>query len=176
MTASESVLVDSFAVLYCLLLVSCAMTDFFWLRIPNLLVLALVGLFLACAVLTDVPVNWFGQVLPALVGLGIGVLLFQFGKIGGGDVKLLAAAMLWVGIQGLPTFLIWLGIAGVAVLLLFLTAWWYLDRSSLRLKARSDEKGLVPRSLAERRHIPYGIVIAIASIATAGRVPFFAGL
>ncbi len=176
MTASESLLVDAFAVLYCLLLVACAMTDFLWLRIPNLLVLALVALFLASAALTDVPVNWLGQVLPALGGLGVGILLFQFGKIGGGDVKLLAAAMLWIGIHGLPIFLISLAIAGVAVLLLFLVAWRHLDRSSLRLIARLDAKGLVPRSLAERGHIPYGIVIAIASIATAGRVPFFAGI
>lgn len=174
MTASASLLADSFATLYCLLLVACAMTDFLWLKIPNLLVVALVGLFLACAALTDVPVNWPGQLLPALGGLALGILLFQFGKLGGGDVKLLAATMLWIGIHGLPIFLIWLGIAGVAVLLLFLVAWRQLDRSSLHLKARLDAKGLVPRSLAERGHIPYGIVIAIASIAAAGRVPFFA--
>jgi prepilin peptidase CpaA len=176
MTASESVLAELFAILYCLLLVACAMTDFLWLRIPNLLVLALVASFLTCAALTDVPVSWLGQVLPALGGLGLGTVLFQFGKIGGGDVKLLAATMLWIGVNGLPIFLIWLAIAGVAVLLLFLIAWRHLDRSSLGLKARLDAMGLVPRSLAERGHIPYGIVIAIASIGTAGRVPFFAGI
>ena len=175
MMASASLLADSFAALYCLLLVACAITDFLWLKIPNLLVVALVVLFVACAVSTDVPVNWLGQVLPALIGLCLGIVLFQFGKFGGGDVKLLAATMLWIGIYGLPIFLIWLGIAGIAVLLLFLVAWRQLDRSLARLKDRLEAKGLVPRSLAERGHIPYGIVIAIASIAAAYKVPFFAG-
>lgn len=174
MTASGSILIETVAVSYCLLLVACAATDFLWLRIPNALVLAFVGLFITCAALSDTPVNWFGHIVPALIGFGLGMLLFQFDKMGGGDVKLLAAAVLWTGVNGLPTFLFGLGIGGVVVVLLFLAVWRHLDGSMLRLKFRPDADGIVPRSLLHPRRIPYGIVIAIASIASISKVPFFA--
>jgi prepilin peptidase CpaA len=173
MTASGNILVDAFVLLYCLLLVACAATDFLWLRIPNVLVLAFVALFIACAAVSDAQVNWPWHVVPALASFGLGMLLFQFGKMGGGDVKLLAAAVLWIGFNGLPIFLLGLGIGGLVVVLLFLAAWRHLGGSMLRLKLRPDADGIVPRSLAPPRQIPYGVVIAVASIASIGKVPFF---
>lgn len=173
MTASASILVDGFALLYCLLLVACATTDFLWLRIPNVLVLAFLALFGACAAVSNVQVNWFGHVVPAVVSFGLGMLLFRFDKMGGGDVKLLAAAVLWIGLNGLPTFLLGLGVGGLAVVFLFLLAWRHLDGSVLRLKFLPAAGGIVPLSLAHPRQIPYGIVVAIASIASVGKVPFF---
>jgi hypothetical protein len=48
-----------------------------------------------------------------------------------------------------------------------------LDGSVLRLKLRPAAGAIVPLSLAHPRQIPYGVVIAIASIASVGKVPFF---
>lgn len=174
MTASAISLGNMFAVLYCLLLGACAIADFVWLRIPNLLVVALVALFLVCAAVTDVSVNWLWHIVPAVVALACGILLFRTGKIGGGDVKLLAAATLWVGVEGMSTFLLGLGVAGLLVALLFVAGWQTLEAPLQRLQARPAAIALVPESLLQRGNVPYGVVIAAASIAAVGRVPFFA--
>jgi prepilin peptidase CpaA len=174
MTAVALSLGDMLAALYCLLFVACAITDFVWLRIPNLLVLSLVVLFLACPAVTGVPVNWVWHIVPAVLVLFCSALLFRAGKMGGGDVKLLAAAALWVGVDGMPTFLIGLGVAGFFVALLFVISWRLFDAPLMRLQAWPAARALVPQSLAQRGNIPYGIVIAVASIAAASKISFFA--
>ncbi len=167
--------VSVLVVIYCALLVACAVTDFLWLRIPNSLVASLVALFFFCTVLTHAPVSLVRHIVPALGMFAFTVILFWFGKMPGGDVKLLTAATLWVGTAALPTFLIWLGIAGVAVTLLFLALRRPMERLFLHMQMRLGRFDLVPVSVAQgQREIPYGIVIAAASIAVTGKIAVFA--
>ncbi len=161
--------------MYCALLVACAVTDFLWLRIPNSLVASLVALFFICTAFTHAPVSLVRHVVPALVMFAFTVILFWFGKMPGGDVKLLTAATLWVGTAALPNFLIWLGIAGFAVTLLFLALRSSVERLFLRMQMRLGRSVLIPVSVARgQREIPYGIVIAAASIAVTDKIAVFA--
>ncbi len=92
-----------------LLLVAC-WTDISSLRIPNWISAGIVGLFSLFAIglpLADI----LYHVLASLVVLVGGLGLFAWGKLGGGDVKLLAATSLWVGWG--PTLFDWLLVIAV---------------------------------------------------------------
>ena len=59
------------AVAYWALFIACAATDFLWLRIPNLLVLAIVALFaLACVIAPPLALVW-GHIVPAIVAFAL---------------------------------------------------------------------------------------------------------
>jgi len=91
-------------------------------RIPNTLALAVAALGLLRLVLA-------GDPAAALLGIGaataifvIGFLLFWRGMLGGGDVKLMAAAVLLVGASGLSLFLVAMSLCGLVVTLATLAA------------------------------------------------------
>lgn len=84
-------------------MVAVAISDLRHLRIPNLLVLITLGLFL-CA-MPFLPLAEVGlRVATAFVVFAVGFAAFVFGKIGGGDVKMLAALMLFVPSGSLTAF------------------------------------------------------------------------
>ena len=119
---------EAVTVAYVALFVACAVTDVLSLRIPNALVVALVALFaLACTITPPKALLW-GHIAPAVVVFALMAILFFMGKMGGGDVKLLAAAVLWVGLQALGPFLIALAIYGFIAVLSSTTP--YLKHSS----------------------------------------------
>jgi prepilin peptidase CpaA len=158
--------------LYWLTLLSCAVTDFLLLKIPNMLVLSLVILFAISLGMSKVHVDLAWHIIPAFVALGVGTVLFQLKVMPGGDVKLLTAAILWVGIDALPAFLIWLAIAGLAVTLAFVVVRRPLQQLFLWAHTRRGRAGFIPISLTHGRgHVPYGIVIATAAVATTGQIP-----
>ena len=128
-------------------LVFVAIEDMRRFRIRNGLVVVLVLAFvLACA--------WHGRlhlVLPhllfALAGLALLYAAFTMGAIGGGDAKLLTAALLWIGPEGALVYSIALAACALAYVL------------AARL-------GLAPSRRAGRRtEIPFGPSIALAWIA-----------
>lgn len=114
-----------------------------------------VGAFLAMAMDGAVAPVWQNLLLFAVV-LGLGTLFFARGLMGGGDVKLLAAAALWFDLdQGwkmLAAVAIAGGLEALLIMLLRSLAW----PASLR-----------ERLAVLRRHeaIPYGVAIA-AGVAT----------
>jgi prepilin peptidase CpaA len=98
------------------LLIAATFTDILWLRIPNWISIGIVLLFLAAAMAEPRSLSWWGSHLAAggivlLAGMGI----FAWGKIGGGDVKLLTGVALWFGLSPLPALLLAIGIVGGAV-------------------------------------------------------------
>jgi prepilin peptidase CpaA len=112
--------------------------------------------------------------VPAFAALAVGAALFSLNLMPGGDVKLLSAAILWTGLDVLPSFLIWVGVAGLIITLLFVTARRGLEALVIQLQASFRLSSFVPLSLAERRgYVPYGVVIAAASIAVVERIPLF---
>ena len=138
------------AIVFSLLLLA-AMEDLWRLQISDWLSGAVAaGAFLALAVDGAVVDVWQNLLLFAVV-LGFGTLLFARGWMGGGDVKLLAAAALWFDLDQGWKMLVAVAIAGgleaLAIMLLRMLPW----PASLREKLA-----------VLRRHeaMPYGLAIA----------------
>jgi prepilin peptidase CpaA len=89
----------------------------------------------------------------ALAVFALFAAAFQFGMMGGGDVKMIAALALWFPFDQLVTLLIIMSLAGGAITLVMLVEKWVRRRS-------------------EQPEIPYGIAIAIAALLTI-REPIF---
>lgn len=132
-----------------------AFTDVTGYRIPNGVAMALTGAFAVAAVAGGLGM---GDVLDHL-GAGLAVLaggfaLFWLRVMGGGDVKLMAAAATWTGLEPLPAFLLVTALAGglVSVLLIALRR--------LPLPATWRGKELLSRDGG----VPYGVAIAAAGL------------
>jgi prepilin peptidase CpaA len=132
---------------YVLPLILAALSDMSSLRIPNPVVLALAGAYpLAAFALGhggDIP--WHAVAGGAV--FAIGTVLYAFKALGAGDVKLLAAAALWIGPNEVLIFVALTTILGGAVALLML----------LQIRLRG----------AVWAPIPYGVPIMLAGVAMA---------
>lgn len=135
-----------------------ATSDAATMRIPNALILCLLGGFALSAALSQP--DWTELAARTAVGLLIlagGVILFARGWMGGGDVKLLAVSGLWLGPVATPAFLILTALLGGLLTLVVVACHATGARhiAGLRIAAL---RGPVPR-------VPYGIAIAMAAIA-----------
>ena len=101
------------ALVFPLSLIAAAVSDLDRFEIPNSLPVVLLGGFLAYALVSGVGLSLIGANLAlGLAVLLVGTALFRFGLLGGGDIKLLAAAAPWVGWSELPSFLLWIVLWG----------------------------------------------------------------
>lgn len=146
-----------------------AIWDVFSRRIPNLLPLIIAVLYLLQAGIAG---DWAALPWHLLCGAGVlivGIVIFSFGWLGGGDVKLLAALALWAGPDQLVLLLLMTCLAGGALALLFVLPvilyrmplvsgaidWFFisvLKKPAPHLQA-SKTLGL---------QLPYGVAIAVA--------------
>lgn len=163
-------LTDLFRAAYYGGFLACAATDIWLMRIPNALVFLLLALFVVAALAGGGQIHWLAHIIPALIAFGLGAALFYFGKFGGGDVKLLSVAVLWVGLPGLSWFLIVLGIAGFILLLLFQRVRQPALFGLMRLREASGLKFRLPKSLNTATHLPYGVAIAIAAVVAGANI------
>jgi prepilin peptidase CpaA len=139
------------------LAVTAAVVDVTTYRIPNFLVLALIALFFVAALFNIGKVAWLEHFGAALLVMGGGLLLYAFGQMGAGDVKILAALGLWAGIASLPYLLFWVSICGACGMLCIVA----LRHAVPRLQTEHSDVGpALPRVLRKREGIPYGIGIA----------------
>lgn len=133
-------------------------------RIPNLITGLTAVLYLLCALLWGVHVDWPSHVAAAGIVLACGALLFAYGIVGAGDVKLLAAISLWLGLGELPTFLalaaVFGGVFTIALLLI---------RQCVSMLALPRP---APAVLQPNGAIPYGVAIAAAAIWIAPQIAF----
>ncbi|USG61059.1 prepilin peptidase [Sneathiella marina] len=149
-----------------------AIWDLFSRRIPNLLPLIIAALYLMHCVYTSA---WSDMPWHLLTGAGVlvvGIVIFSFGWLGGGDVKLLAALALWAGPDHLILLLLITGVGGGLLAVLYVLPailaknpavsssidWIFtriLKRPAPMLMA-SNSQGL---------QLPYGVAIAIAGFA-----------
>jgi prepilin peptidase CpaA len=129
--------------------------DVLKLRIPNAIPLGLLLLFALELAFGASPPAPSGHLLAMALALAILLPLFALDMLGGGDVKLLVAVALWLGITKLALLLILVGIAGGIFALLWLTIRW-LVRSGL--PGRS-----LPASLQARAPLPFALpIMAVA--------------
>ena len=153
------------------LLLTAVLTDIRWLRIPNLIPLLLVGLFVvvaALSVLSSRPVDWPSHLLAGGIVFAVGIGLFAWNKIGGGDVKLLTAVALWHGLRLLPGLLLWTALLGGVLGLAFL----FLRKSGLA--ALLSAKGVESAVLEDGAGIPYAVAIVAACGFMLPYLPFLA--
>lgn len=137
-----------------------AASDLITMTIPNRLALALVATFGLVAVAGGLPPKAIGAHvgLAALV-LVIGFGMFARGWIGGGDAKLAAATTLWLGVDGMTSYLLLAGMGGGALTIGLL---YFRDYPLPWLGARMP---WLARLQDPQTGVPYGIALAAAALA-----------
>ena len=138
------------AILVGLLFVAAGLEDMWRLEIEDWLSGGVaVAAFVAVALDGPIVGLWQNLLLFAVV-LGAGLLLFQRGVMGGGDIKLLAASALWFDLSLGWKMLVAVAIAGgletLAIMALRLAPWPAAARANIAALRRGEE-------------IPYGVAI-----------------
>ena len=150
---------------YCALLIAAAVFDAWKYIIPNRVTFGLAGLFPVTAPFLPTPVDWLSHIGAGGAVFAVGMVLFSLGRLGGGDVKLVAAVALWTGFDYLLEFLVYASLAGGVLALLLILA-----RRLMRARAEAGGQGL-PQVLRSGESIPYGLAIAPAAILVGGLLP-----
>ncbi|MEI6557570.1 MAG: prepilin peptidase [Rhodospirillaceae bacterium] len=99
-----------------------------------------------------------GHAAGALGAFAFGVAMFALGQWGGGDVKFLAAASLWLGWPLLIGYLVWVALAGGALGLLVLAF-----RRFTRPESWAARPWLARLHRAEQG-LPYGVALGIGGL------------
>jgi prepilin peptidase CpaA len=138
-----------------LILAAAAGWDLASFTIPNFLQGLLIVSFVAFAAAAHLGVPDIGlHLLAGCVGLVVGFALFALGYIGGGDAKLFAAVVLWLGLKDLmPYTLVATVLGGVLTLAL-------LGLRRLPLPAYFARQAWIIRLHDSRAGIPYGVALA----------------
>ncbi len=154
---------------YVLLFFTAAVWDVWKRIIPNVLPAGLIVLFICAGLLSPSPVDWLSHLASGLLVLFVGAVLFGFGWLGGGDVKLWAAGALWAGLELVPFQVGFVAISGgvLALLMMFM-------RSKLPyfvMLLPSSIRPSLPQIFMRGEPIPYGVAIAAGSIFIAHSLP-----
>ena len=144
--------------LFFVLLVYGAICDVATFEIPNFISVLGVLLFLPATI----GANWeFSEIIQHLLAGGVvrivGVSFFLIKVLGGGDVKVLAAAAVWTGFSDLFALLFWVALVGGALtlmLILFRRIAMPQWCQSLRWFAR----------LHREAGVPYGVAISFGTL------------
>ncbi|MDX2157403.1 MAG: prepilin peptidase [Hyphomicrobiaceae bacterium] len=145
--------------------------DLFTMTIPNRITVGLVIAFVAAAIYA--PLGWpqvASHLGAGLLMLGVGIFMFWRNWVGGGDAKLLAAAALWFGFEGLLQYLLLVSICGGVLVLVLLAyrnmtpaLWMYRQEWAMRLHKQAGG-------------IPYGIALAAGGLWLYPSTPWLASL
>lgn len=132
-------------------------------RIPNRLILLVVGFYPAHLLASPIPVDWLAGLICGAVVFFAGFFAFSRGIIGGGDVKLLAAVALWAGPTLVFPVLLLTMVSGGLLALIFL--------AHAMLQSRTQLGGIVAaRRTVLAAPVPYGIAISIGAAYLTGRL------
>ncbi len=141
------------------MMVFAASSDLFTMTIANRVSLILVGGFALLAAMTGMSAaDTLSHVGAAAAVLAVAFVCFACGWIGGGDAKLAAAAVLWLGFAHLADYLVYASLLGGALTVLL-----------IQFRAVPLPHVLLGRPWAERLHrrdggVPYGIALAAAAL------------
>ena len=136
--------------------------------IPNWLVGLLLATYAFAVFTAPFPVDWKMAMAGMAVTLACGYIIFALKFMGAGDIKLITALALWVGLQNLPDFLFITSVIGGV---LSLALWG--GRKLLPYVPQCPKKDNLPRILQDGAPVPYGVAIAIAFLIMMwiGKVP-----
>lgn len=154
---------------YPVIMIHAGIGDLRTMRIPNRLILLLLAGY-------AMAVPLFGLTLPELllsfaaaaIVFAIGFLAFSCGWMGGGDVKLLAVAALWLGAVNVAPFIFYTSIFGAVLTILLLIF------RAVRLPAYWRGQEWIARLHHRDTGIPYGVAIAAAAVLVYFRTPWVA--
>jgi prepilin peptidase CpaA len=152
--------------LFLALLLIAAANDIASMTIPNWVSIALAACFPIFAYALDFSawaMAWhfgFGVVI-----LALGIAMFSAGLLGGGDVKVLAAAAVWTGVEGFVTFLSATLLAGGVLAVLLILARRYAE-------PHDDRPEFLNRLLDRNSGAPYAVAIAVGGLAALPALPF----
>ena len=145
--------------LFPLLMAFAASSDLLTMRISNVLVGILVAGYFLVAFVLQVPMEEIGQnLLVAGITLVVGFTFFAFRWVGGGDAKLAAATMLWIGLSELLPYLVYAALLGGALTMavIAIRRW--------PLPARLAQVKWLDRLHDNKSGVPDGIALAAAGI------------
>lgn len=143
------------------LVIIAALRDCATFTIPNWISVALLAFFPAAALACGLPLADIG--LGLLLGVGgllAGMAMFAAGWIGGGDAKVFAASMPWLGVAALGPFLMVTAVAGGGLAIILL-----LMRSDRFAPLMIAGPGWLTRLATRGESVPYGIAIAVGALA-----------
>lgn len=152
--------------LFVALLAAACVTDARERRIPNRLVLVLLVLGLVSAIAAAPTAGGLGRALLAgALGFAIWIPFYAFRMLGAGDVKFFAAAAVWLAPAQVVHAALYTAVAGAVLSVL----WLVLEYGPAYGLARAVFVYDAPATAAAqsrvagppRRHIPYGIAMAI---------------
>ena len=148
--------------IFALLVVVAAVRDLTTFTIPNWISVSLAAAFVPAAIVVGVPLATIGwSALVGVIMLVVGIIMFSLRWIGGGDAKLMAAASLWLGVQGLAPFMLYTGLAGGALALTLLAA-----RSAWLRPYAAVGPSWMDRLATPGGATPYGVAIAVGALAS----------
>jgi len=144
-------------------------------RIPNALVIALFAGGLAVNALA----GWQFAAVDAIVTIAVliaGTAAFALGLIGGGDIKLLAAAAGTLGFPAAAWFVLFTFVSGGVIAVFFSAAHGTLSATvaNVRGLALPMAAGVRPARLTNGTSMPYALAIcagALVALVTSGSVP-----
>ncbi len=132
------------------LLVIAAVGDVRKYTIPNWISIAVAALYPVYVMLHPQPLDWGSSIIVASALFAVGFLRHSLSVMGGGDVKLLAAAGFWAGTQYLNPLLLIMALSGGVLAVVVMTV------RRCRARARKFRK----RSKRTEGQLPYGVAIA----------------
>ncbi|MBM6583665.1 prepilin peptidase [Microvirga sp. BT689] len=134
-------------------------TDLLTMRIRNSLVLFLLGVYAALAPLTGWTAAEIGMsVAVAAAVLGCSFACFAAGWIGGGDAKLVAVIVLWLGAEHVTSYLLGAALFGGGLTLMLLRF------RMMTLPAFCLRVPWITRLHDRRSGVPYGVALAAAAV------------
>lgn len=153
--------------LFLALCVFAALHDINRLTIPNWLNLTLAVLFVPAALVSGLPLELLGgHILAGALAFVIAFGLYAFRVFGGGDAKMIPAAVLWIGPAAALSFVYWMAIIGGICAFL------------LMLSRRSIPAAIVPGFMRApfepKAGVPYGVAIAGGVILAGSGSPLLA--
>lgn len=149
--------VFSLGLVFVLALLDGAVSDLRGFTIFNRVPLVLAASYGAALALGYDQAAWLSHLGAGLLLLAIGVGLFALGIWGGGDAKMLSAAVLWPGFGGLARFLLVMAVVGGGLAVLALVA------RRIPLGPAGPLRAWGQR-LAASGHVPYGVAIAAGGL------------
>jgi len=142
------------------LVLAAALRDAMSFTIPNWMSLALAAIFPFAALASGVALPTVGlHVAVGAVALIGGMAMFALRWIGGGDAKLMAAVLLWLGWPAATAFLAGAAIAGGVLAMILLT----LRSAQVRPYVMAGPPWMA-RLAEPGEGVPYGVAIAVGAL------------